>query len=635
MIIVINREGEVKTLSGIIDFLKNLIQPPTSYIMVGVITAICILLCVVIGINIRNVKKVKQEKKESDDLFSAFKPEMRIEESLTNILGIVSRIIGAQSHAFYILDEKSGNFILRSVRNMVNENGKVGPAYSGLLPYKKEVFVLPPTLSADKVKDSSKIIKEGKVSLLVVPIKGGKALMLIGPVNNLPKKMFALMNSMGKKIAPLISSLIKIEELNNHIKSVDSSDRAVKKISNMFSSYKGMIDMILTSSMQTIGAPAGIFIKEENGVVEMVTSVGLDESTNKTLSDDIETQIIFKSLVRGENIVNIKKGDKNFFRIPPYLAALGMEAFILVDVTIPKGKAIAVFSLDDLEHVKDYQKEALILLARRMGDIITNYKKFEEYLNSYIDILKMLAKLVDNLSIYNVGYSDLMYRYALIISKELNLSQKDAKEISLAAYFSNIGVIGLSDDLINKKGKYDQSEYEMMKHHADAGAAIIEATIGNKEMATYIRYHHERIDGNGYPANLKEDEIPIGSKVIAVIQTFLAKIQGRSYRDPLPFDMAIEQIKTASDTQLDSKVTDTLIKWFNKKSSKDMSKAVVGHCHEIRCSPERICISCPAYKSKEKNCWEYNKNNCLQHGNSCDTCFVYGEYKYRTSKKHG
>jgi HD-GYP domain-containing protein (c-di-GMP phosphodiesterase class II) len=622
-------------MNALTENISNLIQIPRySIIILAVLIITCLVLVAVINSKTRKINDLKIDKKLSDDLISGINPMIRIEDNLMNILGVMSKIIEAQSYALYILDERSNNYILKAVRNTVYENGKVGPGYSGLLPYKKEGFILPPSLPTERVNDTAEIIMEGELKILLVPIKGKKGIVLIGPVKKVSEQNINLMNYLGEKSSPLLSSLLQIEELKNRIKFTDSSDKAIKKISNLFSSYKGMMDMIIASSMQTIGASLGIFIKEENGVIELETAVGLDEKTEKSLSEDTDTQFFFSKLVKDESIIHIEKGDKNFFKIPPYLAVLGMGAFILINVDVKKGKGIAVFALDDFGRVKEYQKAALLLLAKRMGDILINYKKFKELSSSYVDILKMLAKLVDNLSIYNVGYSDLMYKYAQIISKEMKLSSKEIEEISLAAYFSNIGVIGLSDDIINKKGKYDQSEYEMMKHHADAGAAIIEATIGNKEIANYIKYHHERIDGNGYPENLKGEEIPVGSRIIAVIQTFLAKILGRSYRDPLSFEDAIEQIKTAEDTQLDSEVTESLIKWF-EKNKKNSTHAALGPCYELRCSPKRICMNCDAYQSKDKNCWEFTNNNCVQHGNTCDKCFVYGEYKYRISAKNG
>jgi HD-GYP domain-containing protein (c-di-GMP phosphodiesterase class II) len=227
-----------------------------------------------------------------------------------------------------------------------------------------------------------------------------------------------------------------------------------------------------------------------------------------------------------------------------------------------------------------------------------------------------------------------MYRYSIIICKELKLSKQDTKDISLAAYLSNIGVIGISDQVLTNKGKYSEVEYSMMKLHAESGASIIEATIGNSKIASYIRHHHERIDGFGYPYELKGDEIPLGGRIIAVVQTFLAKILGREYRKPIPFDQALNQLKIASGTQLDAEVVDAFINWFKEKELMNKkNNCALGSCYDMRCSPENICMKCPAYKDDSKNCWEHKEVHCEEHGNVCECCFVYTEYLYRMSLK--
>ena len=295
---------------------------------------------------------------------------------------------------------------------------------------------------------------------------------------------------------------------------------------------------------------------------------------------------------------------------------------------------MSVFWYTDSISFKDYQITTVKILSKRMEDLINNHINYQRIAYSYKDILKTLAKLIDGLSKYTVAYSELMYRYTYIIAKEMNLSKKEIEDISLAAYLSNIGIIGLVEGLLNKTGKYNEIEYDTMKHHADAGASIIEATLGNALVASCIRHHHERYDGYGYPSKLKGEEIPIGARIIFVVQTFLAKIMSRDYRPAISFEEALKQLKIASGTQLDDKIVNTLLTWFNKKEEIFKNRdCALGNCSHMRCSPEHVCIHCPAYKSTTKNCWEFEGVNCREHGNTCDNCFIHSEYLYRKNMK--
>jgi HD-GYP domain-containing protein (c-di-GMP phosphodiesterase class II) len=256
----------------------------------------------------------------------------------------------------------------------------------------------------------------------------------------------------------------------------------------------------------------------------------------------------------------------------------------------------------------------------------------------YVNILKQLAKMIDNLNPYTVGYSEMMSRYSIVIGKQLGMPEEEIRDLALAAYLSNIGVLGLSNDLYQKEGKFTEAEYEMMKLHAEVGASMVSVTTGNKRVASYIMYHHERIDGAGYPAGLRGADIPLGARIIGVVQTFLAKINGRKGRDPLPFDRALEMLQSAAGTQLDKQVVQAFVAWFeSKQQNPAFSERSLGHCWEMCCTPSSICEHCPVYQQSGgtafKNCWEYEGNLCSSHGKSCSTCFVRTEYTTRSEVK--
>lgn len=221
-------------------------------------------------------------------------------------------------------------------------------------------------------------------------------------------------------------------------------------------------------------------------------------------------------------------------------------------------------------------------------------------------------------------------RYSGIIAKELKLDIQNIKDMMLAGYLHDVGMLGLSGDIIFKTGKYTDIEQEAMKLHAEVGASIIESTVSNSTVASYIHHHHERWDGYGYPGGLKGEEIPLGARIIAVVDTFCAKLAGRKNRDPVAFDKAIADLKAASGTQLDPNLVNILISWFSRKqpNSSRQGKAL-GVCWEMRCCPSNISQFCPAYKQTDLNCWEIEKTNCAAHGNSCPTCIVFTEFMYR------
>jgi HD-GYP domain-containing protein (c-di-GMP phosphodiesterase class II) len=602
---------------------------------ISALAAVFFILGIVYISNLKRKTKVLQSKDELyKSLLKALEPTKDLDSNFMNLLVVIASVIEAPSYALYLMDDKSGSYVLKSIRHMTREDAQIMPSYSGLLPYKKETFLMPSSLPARGITDSASLRKEGEVPLVFVPIRGKKAVILVGPASKVSKETLKKLDFIGKRSEKIFLSLLESEELKKKLKSTVSSERAMRSVSNVFSDFSGMLSMILSISMKTVNASAGLFISEEEGELTVEAAEGFDKQTEELIVKDKKTLSLIRGFVQAEKLVSLNKKDKRFFQIPPYFIASEVELIMLLSIETENGRGVAVFGYKDTPKLKDYQITALEIMSKRIGDIINNHKKFRELSTSYVDILKMLARMVDNLKPSTVGYSELMYRYAFVVCKELKLSPKETRDITLAAYLSNIGIIGLSDNILFKSGKYTELEYETMKMHAEAGASIIEATLGNHSVASIIRHHHERVDGYGYPQGLNGEEIPVGARILAVVQTFLAKIVGREYREALTFDKALAQLKTASGTQLDERIVDALVSWFERKQQENRRRNTsLGRCFEMRCVPNNICVNCPAYKTTDKNCWEVPGNLCAAHGNKCETCFVRTEYMNRIGRK--
>jgi HD-GYP domain-containing protein (c-di-GMP phosphodiesterase class II) len=601
---------------------------------------ILLLVLIIITLTVINYKKTNLFNKHTildkniENLLNHINFHSSFESNLTELLSIVSSSISVSSYALYVYEDKNSTYILKAIRQAANENAEISPAYSGLLPYKKETFFMPSVLSIDNLPDRVEIIKYGEVPLIIMPFKNKRSLIALGPVKKLSSKDRTILQIVENKLNPMIMALIETDALKNKMKLMLSSKRAVKNVSSLFTDMNSMLNVILEVTIKSVNASGALFISKQDDKHTLEEAIGLEDITESHLAADSKTHFLLFELLGDNDYVFLNKRKRDYFRIPPYLVAENIETLLLVKVDSTKGSGIAVFWYNEDITIRDYQIAALKVFSQRIADIINNYVCFRKISSSYVDILKSLAKLIDNLSRHTVGYSELMYRYAIIICRELKLSNEETTDIALAAYLSNIGVIGLSDKLLTKSGRYDDLEYEMMKLHSDCGASIIEATIGNPNIASYIRYHHERMDGFGYPEQLKGEEIPLGARIIGVIQAYLAKILSRDYRKAIPFGDAILQLKKASGAQLDTVVVDALINWFQRKQQQNKSNnSSLGRCWEMRCVPENICIKCSAYKKDTKNCWDTKGVNCSEHGNECDSCFIYTEYKSRMNLK--
>ena len=142
---------------------------------------------------------------------------------------------------------------------------------------------------------------------------------------------------------------------------------------------------------------------------------------------------------------------------------------------------------------------------------------------------------------------------------ELGLDESALSDIEVAALLHDIGKIGIPDAILQKPAKLTDAEYDLMKKHPEYGWAVLRHVPGMERASLMILHHHESYDGRGYPAGLQGEEIPIGSRIVSVIDAFDAMVSSRPYREGLPFEEAERRLLQARGTQFDPDVVDRFL----------------------------------------------------------------------------
>jgi diguanylate cyclase (GGDEF)-like protein/putative nucleotidyltransferase with HDIG domain len=148
--------------------------------------------------------------------------------------------------------------------------------------------------------------------------------------------------------------------------------------------------------------------------------------------------------------------------------------------------------------------------------------------------------------------------FAVAIAEELGLSEDEIEALRAAALLHDIGKLAVPEHIINKPGKLTPEEFEKVKIHSIVGSDILERVVFPYPVAPIVRGHHEKWDGTGYPDGLQGEEIPIGARVLAAVDSLDALISDRQYRNALPLDNAMERIEARSGTSFDPKVVEIL-----------------------------------------------------------------------------
>ena len=140
---------------------------------------------------------------------------------------------------------------------------------------------------------------------------------------------------------------------------------------------------------------------------------------------------------------------------------------------------------------------------------------------------------------------------AIKLGKALNLSDSELGKLALLAVLHDIGKIAIPHSILLKPGKLTDEEWEIMKSHTEKGYRIASASKELQSIAEYILHHHERWDGNGYPGRLKEDEIPLLSRIITVVDSHDVMVHDRPYHKAMSHEAAVEELRRCSGTQFD------------------------------------------------------------------------------------
>jgi putative nucleotidyltransferase with HDIG domain len=200
-----------------------------------------------------------------------------------------------------------------------------------------------------------------------------------------------------------------------------------------------------------------------------------------------------------------------------------------------------------------------LFLARRSFELYTKMRKM------YLETIRALAAAIDAKDPYTKGHSERVAKIAVVLATELNLSDRDIENIEYTALLHDIGKIGIDDRILGKSSKLSNEEFKKIKEHPIVGAKIIEPIDFLKNSYETIYHHHERYNGGGYPDGLKEKDIPLCARIIAVADAYDAMGSDRPYRKKLSKEKILKEFTEQSGKQFDPQIVNALMLIFKRE----------------------------------------------------------------------
>ncbi len=173
--------------------------------------------------------------------------------------------------------------------------------------------------------------------------------------------------------------------------------------------------------------------------------------------------------------------------------------------------------------------------------------------------VKAIIEALDAKDSFTLGRSRRVAFYALKIVNKMSLSPAEVSQIELAGLLHDIGMIGVAEEILNKTQKLSDDEYEKVKMHVHYSVKILEDIKQLYEITEIIKYHHEYYNGCGYPFGLKGEDIPLGSRIIAIADAYDSMVSNRAYRDSLSTEEAVKIIQQGAGKQFDPNLVEIFV----------------------------------------------------------------------------
>lgn len=198
----------------------------------------------------------------------------------------------------------------------------------------------------------------------------------------------------------------------------------------------------------------------------------------------------------------------------------------------------------------------------------------------YTQIVRSLADSLDLREHETAGHSQRIALYSQRLGEALGLRGRALESLYLAGLLHDIGKLGMPDQVLLKPSALTPQEWEQTRRHPVDGARLLEPYEYLSDVAAIVLHHHERYDGSGYPEGLRGEAIPLGARIIAVVDAFDALHSGRPYRAAVPLEATRQEIHRSGGTHFDPQVVDAFLSIDWQRETERMQAQAVEHAHQ-------------------------------------------------------
>jgi diguanylate cyclase (GGDEF)-like protein/PAS domain S-box-containing protein len=378
----------------------------------------------------------------------------------------------------------------------------------------------------------------------------------------------------------------KLKKKNGSLIDVEISSRVVTDKDNKPLFYEGIVRDITERIKNEEQLK---YLSYHDKLTGLYNRAYLEEELNRL---DVERQLplsIIMADVNGLKLVNDtfghKDGDellktvaeifKNSFRKEDIISRYGGDEFVILLPKTSEKEILDILNRIEKERLKyasqkipisisigyatKYQKSQKIYQIMQDAEEMMYKQKLIESKSNSIIIINTLKNILFEKDIECVSHIDRVKDLCIKFGEKLGLSESLITDLSLLAELHDIGKISIPEEILLKKAKLTDSEYRIIKKHSQSGYNIVKNIPHLANVAEAILYHHEWWDGSGYPHGLKEDEIPLISRILSIVDAYDVMTNGRPYKNKMSKEEAIQELKKYAGKQFDPNLVEKFV----------------------------------------------------------------------------
>ncbi len=227
------------------------------------------------------------------------------------------------------------------------------------------------------------------------------------------------------------------------------------------------------------------------------------------------------------------------------------------------------------ESFGEFERQMLSVFAEQVVTAIKNLQFRQQQEQIILGSIKSIGNLISKQG-YSFKHTPAYMRVVNMLAEQLNISEDGMRSLEYACLLHDIGVIDVPFSILSKDKPLTVDELKVVRGHTAQSVTLIKPLEFLKPILPIILYHHENYNGSGYPSGLKKEQIPLGARIIAVVDALEAMLQQRPYRKSLTISQSIVEIKEKSGTQFDPKIVDILLKLYRQKKFRNILSLLKG-----------------------------------------------------------